>query len=265
MSERIERALRGKVAIVTGAGSRAEGIGNGRAAAILLAAEGAKVLLLDANPAWAERTREMILNDGGEAEVHVADVTKPEECQAAIAAAKARWGRVDILVNNVGIGGAKGTAIEVDLEEWNRGLLINVTSMMLMAKYAIPEMVAAGGGAIVNIASVAGLRGGNPNLLYPTSKGAVVQMTRAMAAHHAKDRIRVNCVCPGMVYTPMMYAGGMTEAMREARRQRSLLKTEGSGWDTGAAVLWLASGHARWVTGVVLPVDAGATAATITL
>ena len=265
MSERIERDLRGKVAIVTGAGSRAEGIGNGRAAAILLAAEGTRVLLLDQNPAWAERTRELILEDGGEAAVLQADVTRPEDCQAAVAAAKARWGRVDILINNVGIGGARGTAETVDLEEWNRGLLVNVTSMMLMAKYVIPEMAAVGGGAIVNIASVAGLRGGNPNLLYPTSKGAVVQMTRAMAAHHAPQKIRVNCVCPGMVYTPMMYAGGMSEAMREARRMRSLLKTEGSGWDTGAAVLWLASGHARWVTGVVLPVDAGATAATVTL
>lgn len=266
MSERIERDLYGKVAIVTGAGSRAEGIGNGRAASLLLAAEGARVLLLDANPAWAERTREMIAAEGGEARVFKADATKPEDCQAAVAAAKVAWGRVDILVNNVGIGGAKGNAVEVDLDEWNRGLLINVTSMMLMAKHAIPAMIAGGaGGAIVNIASVAGLRGGNPNLMYPTSKGAVVQMTRAMAVHHAKDRIRVNCVCPGMVYTPMMYADGMTEAMREARRNRSLLKTEGSGWDTGAAVLWLASGHARWVTGVVLPVDAGATAATLAL
>ncbi len=265
MSERIERDLAGKVAIVTGAGSRAEGIGNGRAASILLAAEGARVLLVDANRAWAERTRAMILQDGGEAEVQVGDVTKQEDCAAIVAAAKARWGRVDILVNNVGIGGAKGTAETVDLDEWNRGLLINVTSMMLMAKYAVPEMAAGGGGAIVNIASVAGLRGGNPNLLYPTSKGAVVQMTRAMAAHHARQKIRVNCVCPGMVYTPMMYANGMDEAMREARKMRSLLKTEGSGWDTGAAVLWLASGHARWVTGIVLPVDAGATAATITL
>ena len=264
MSERITRGLEKKVAIVTGAGSRAEGIGNGRAAAILLASEGARVLLVDANPAWAERTREMIAAEGGDALVHKADVTKPEECQAAVAAAKAKWGRVDILVNNVGIGGAKGNAVEVDLAEWNHGLLVNVTSMMLMAKYAIPAMIDGGeGGAIVNIASVAGLRGGNPNLMYTTSKGAVVQMTRAMAVHHAAQKIRVNCVCPGMVYTPMMYADGMSEAMREARRNRSLLKTEGSGWDIGAAVLWLASGHARWVTGVILPIDAGATAATL--
>lgn len=251
-----------KVAIVTGAGSRAEGIGNGRAASILLARAGAKVLLVDANEQWAVRTQEMIAAEGGESTVVQADVTKLEDCRRTVETAVERYGRVDILVNNVGIGGAKGTAVEVDLEEWNYGLLINVTSMMLMAKFAIPEMLKQKGGAIVNIASVAGLKGGTPNLLYPTSKGAVVNMTRAMAANHGKDGIRVNCVCPGMAYTPMMYAEGMTDEMREARRKRSILQTEGSGWDTGAAVLYLSSDDARWVTGAILPVDAGATAAT---
>lgn len=250
-----------RVAIVTGAGSRAEGIGNGRAASMLLARAGARVLLVDANESWARRTKEMIDAEGGESLVLQADVTAPEDCRRVVDTAVARYG-VDILVNNVGIGGAKGTAVEVDLAEWNRGLLVNVTSMMLMAKFAIPEMLKQRGGAIVNIASVAGLRGGTPSLLYPTSKGAVVNMTRAMAAHHGKDNIRVNCVCPGMVYTPMMYAGGMPAEMREARRKRSLLQTEGTGWDTGAAVLYLASDNARWVTGVILPVDAGTTAAT---
>ncbi|WP_338664666.1 glucose 1-dehydrogenase [Pararoseomonas sp. SCSIO 73927] len=257
---RIARDLEGKVAIVTGAGSRAEGIGNGRAAAILLAEAGVGVVLVDSERAWAERTAEMIAGEGGHSVVVEADVTRPEDCRRIVEEAVARFGGVDVLVNNVGIGGPKGTAVEVDLEAWNHGLLVNVTSMMLMAKFAVPEMVRRGGGAIVNIASVAGLRGGTPNLLYPTSKGAVVNMTRAMAVHHAREGIRVNCVCPGMLHTPMMYAGGMTEEMREARRNRSLLRTEGSGWDCGAAVLYLASGHARWVTGTILPVDAGATA-----
>lgn len=259
---RIARELEGKVAIVTGAGSQAEGIGNGRAAAILLADAGARVVLVDRNRGWAERTAEMIASEGGESLVVEADVTRLEDCRGIVEQAVSRFGGVDVLVNNVGIGGAKGTAVEADLEEWSHGLLVNVTSMMLMAKFAIPEMVRRGGGAIVNIASVAGLRGGTPNLLYPTSKGAVVNMTRAMAVHHARDGIRVNCVCPGMLHTPMVYAGGMTEEMREARRNRSLLRSEGTGWDCGAAVLYLASGHARWVTGVILPVDAGATATT---
>jgi NAD(P)-dependent dehydrogenase (short-subunit alcohol dehydrogenase family) len=259
---RITRDLEGKVAIVTGAGSQAEGIGNGRASAILLAEAGARLVLVDRNRTWAERTAEMIAAEGGEALVVEADVTRLEECRGIVEQAVARFGGVDVLVNNVGIGGAKGTAVGTDLEEWNHGLLVNVTSMMLMAKFAIPEMVKRGSGAIVNIASVAGLRGGTPNLLYPTSKGAVVNMTRAMAVHHARDGIRVNCVCPGMLYTPMVYAGGMTEELRVARRNRSLLRSEGTGWDCGAAVLYLASGHARWVTGTILPVDAGATATT---
>lgn len=259
---RITRDLEGKVAIVTGAGSQAEGIGNGRAAALLLADAGAHVVLVDRERAPAERTAEMIAEDGHEALVVMADVTREEECRRIVEAAVERFGAVDVLVNNVGIGGAKGTAVEADLAEWNHGLLVNVTSMMLMAKFAIPEMAKRGGGAIVNIASVAGLRGGTPNLLYPTSKGAVVNMTRAMAVHHARDNIRVNCVCPGMLHTPMVYAKGMTAEMREARRNRSLLRREGNGWDCGAAVLYLASGHARWVTGTILTVDAGATATT---
>jgi NAD(P)-dependent dehydrogenase (short-subunit alcohol dehydrogenase family) len=259
---RIQQDLAGRVAIVTGAGSRAEGIGNGRAASILLAEAGARLVLVDTNRDWGERTRSMIEAEGGEAIFVEADVTEPAQCEAVVHQAQAAFGRVDILVNNVGIGGAKGTAVEVDLAEWTRGLLINVTSMMLMAKYVVPAMVAAGGGAIVNIASVAGLRGGTPNLLYPTSKGAVVNMTRAMAVHHAAQHIRVNCVCPGMLYTPMMYADGMTQAVRDARMGRSLLRTEGTGWDCGAAVLYLASGYARWITGVILPVDAGTTATT---
>jgi NAD(P)-dependent dehydrogenase (short-subunit alcohol dehydrogenase family) len=259
--DEIVSGLAGRVAIVTGAGSRAEGIGNGRGAAILLAREGAKVALVDANPDWAARTQEMIAAEGGESAVIEADVTGLEDCRRIVAETLVHWGQLDVLVNNVGIGGPPGTAVEVDLEGWNHGLLVNVTSMMLMAKFAIPEMLKRRAGAIVNIASVAGLRGGHPNLLYATSKGAVVNMTRAMAAQHGKDGIRVNCVCPGMVYTPMMYAGGMAPEMREARRKRSLLQTEGTGWDVGAAVVYLASDCARWVTGAIFPVDAGATAA----
>lgn len=252
--------LKDRVAIVTGAGSRAEGIGNGRASAILLARNGARVVLVDTKTEWAERTREMIAEEGGEALVVTADVTAPEECARIVAAGVERWGRIDILVNNVGIGGPPGTATEVDVEGWTKGLAVNVTSMMLMAKYAIPEMIGTGGGSIVNIASVAGLRGGIANLLYPTSKGAVVNMTRAMAYHHGRDGIRVNCICPGMVYTPMVYAAGMSDELRQARRMRSALQTEGTGWDVAGGVLYLASDDARWVTGVILPIDAGATA-----
>jgi NAD(P)-dependent dehydrogenase (short-subunit alcohol dehydrogenase family) len=252
--------LSGRVAIVTGAGSRTSGIGNGRAAAILLARHGAKVLLIDAILEAAEETHRMIADEGETSIALQADITQPDACANAVHAAVTAWGRLDILVNNVGIGGPPGTAVEVDPAAWEQALRVNVTTMMLMAKYAIPEMRKLGSGSIVNIASVAGLLGGHPSLLYPTSKGAVINMTRAMAAHHGTEGIRVNCIAPGMVYTPMVSSRGMSPELREARRKRSLLQTEGSGWDVGHAVIYLVSDEARWVTGVILPVDAGATA-----
>jgi NAD(P)-dependent dehydrogenase (short-subunit alcohol dehydrogenase family) len=257
-----DTGLAGKVAIVTGAGSRADGIGNGRAAAIVLAREGAKVALIDAVTKNAEATKAMIDKEGGTSMVVEADVTVAKSCESAVAQIVATWGRLDVLVNNVGVGGTGGTAETLDLDDWDRDMRINVTSMMLMARYAIPQMRQQKKGAIVNIASVAGLKGGHTGLMYPTSKGAVVNMTRAMAAHHGRDGIRVNCIAPGMVYTPMVYArgNGMSEELREARRMRSLLQTEGTGWDIGNGVLYLCSDLAGWVTGVILPVDAGATA-----
>ncbi|KAH7359694.1 short-chain dehydrogenase/reductase-like protein SDR [Pyrenochaeta sp. MPI-SDFR-AT-0127] len=265
-SEPPQRGLKGKVAIVTGAGCAGEGIGNGRAISIMLADEGCNVLCLDLNLEWAQKTAEIVSSKPhrGRPIPLGSDVTKAADCEAAVQAALKEFGRVDILVNNVGIGGAPGTAVDVDMEAWAKGLEINVSSMVQMAKYCIPAMRRNEGevkGSIVNMGSVAGLKGGTPHLLYPTSKGAVVNMTRAMAAHHAPDGIRVNCICPGMLYTPMMYAGGMSEEAREARKNRSLLGTEGNGWDAACAVTFLASDHARWITGAVLPVDAGATAA----
>ncbi|KFY38641.1 hypothetical protein V494_04272 [Pseudogymnoascus sp. VKM F-4513 (FW-928)] len=260
------RSLKGKVAIVTGAGCAGEGIGNGRAISILLASDGCDVLCLDLNLDWATKTAELASSHpgGGRAIAAKADVTSAPACEEAVALALREFGRLDILVNNVGVGGAPGTAVHVDMVEWARGLEINVSSMVQMSKYAVPAMAKNEGelrGSIVNMGSVAGLKGGTPHLLYPTSKGAIVNMTRAMAAHHAADGIRVNCVCPGMLYTPMMYANGMSEEARAARKARSLLGTEGTGWDCACAVVFLASDHARWMTGVILPVDAGTTAA----
>jgi len=264
------RSLKGKVAIVTGAGCRSAGIGNGRAAAVLLAEAGASVVCIDINVEWVKMTVSMIEDEfGAGMAVEVeADVAKEADCKRAVATAIEKYGHLDILVNNVGVAGPQGTAVDVEPTEWAKGLEVNVSSMMLMAKYAIPEMEKNnpdrifGRGSIVNIASIAGLLGGTPMLLYHTSKGAVVNMTRAMAVHHGPMGIRVNCVCPGTLYTPMVYTWpGMDSDLREARRKRSLLQTEGNGWDCGAAVRFLASEEARWMTGVVLPVDAGATAA----
>ncbi|KAK3315784.1 hypothetical protein B0H66DRAFT_271035 [Apodospora peruviana] len=276
------RDLRGKVAIVTGAGSQGDDIGNGRATSILLAEDGASVICVDKQFAPAKRTVSMIDDMGanplpnvhhvprrGNAIAIEADVTSERDCKRIVEKAISSFGRLDILVNVVGIIGAKGTAVDVDVSEWAKGLEINVTSMMLMARFAIPAMMRNERsdnqpvcGSIVNIGSVAGLRGGTPHLFYPTSKGAVVNMTRAMAAHHGPDGIRVNCVCPGMLFTPMMYgAGNMSSEKREARRKRSLLGTEGNAWDCASAIRFLAGDESRWITGAILTVDAGATAA----
>ncbi|KAJ9639605.1 hypothetical protein H2204_003675 [Knufia peltigerae] len=252
----------GQVAIVTGAGSRLSGeIGNGRASAILLARQGAKVALLDRNVEWAKETKRMIDTEEGTSEVIEVDVTSEQSCKDAVAKTVDLFGAVNILVNIVGVGGAMGDATSVDLDAWDRDMRINVTSMVLMARAAIPEMRRTEkGGAIVNMSSVSGLLGGNPSLLYPTTKGAIIQLTRAMAAQHGPENIRVNCVCPGMVYTPMVRVRGMTDEMRQARINQNLLKSEGTGWDVGYAVLFLCSKEARWITGLIMPVDAGTTA-----
>ncbi|EXJ55231.1 hypothetical protein A1O7_08157 [Cladophialophora yegresii CBS 114405] len=254
----------GDVAIVAGAGSRLPGeIGNGRATAILLARQGAKVALLDINTDWAAETKRMIDSAGGTSVVIHTDVTDEESCKRAVATTVSHFQDtpIHILVNVVGVGGAMGDVTTLDLAAWDRDMRINVTSMVLMARHVIPEMRRSGrGGVIVNMSSVSGLLGGNPSLLYPTSKGAVIQMTRAMAAQHGEEGIRVNCVCPGMVYTPMVRRGGMSEEMRQARRNQNLLKTEGTAWDVGYAVLFLCSKEARWITGLIMPVDGGTTA-----
>lgn len=197
--------LDGRVALVAGAGSRSSGIGNGRAAAILLAEAGASVVCADLNLEWAETTVGMISREFGQGKAVAVktDVTKSTDCRRAVDVALEKFGRLDILVNNVGIGGPVGTAVEVDTELWAKAMDINVLGMVLMVKYAVPAMERnerheiSGRGSVVNMASIAGLVGGNPMLLYPTSKGAVVNMTRAMAAHHGSSGIRVNCVCPG--------------------------------------------------------------------
>ena len=249
--------LQDKVAIITGAGSRAEGIGNGRATAILFAREGAKLLLVDRDEGAAQATLELIRAEGNDAVIHIADVTSSEDCAGAVRAAVDRWGQLDVLHNNVGIGG-RGTVEQVSEEEWELVQRVNVTSMMLMAKYAVPAMRASGGGAITNVSSIAALR---PRGLtaYSVSKAAVATLTQALAVDHGADGIRANCIMPGPVYTPMVYSAGMSDELRERRRNASLLKIEGEGWDIGWAAVFLASDEARYVTGVILPVDGGVT------
>jgi NAD(P)-dependent dehydrogenase (short-subunit alcohol dehydrogenase family) len=250
--------LRHKVAIVTGGGAVADGIGNGRAAAILLAREGARILVVDRQIELAEATVEMIAGFSGDAIAWQADVTIESDCRQMVARAMELWGRLDVLDNNVGIG-SRGSVVDESPDRWNQVMETNVTSMFLTSKFAIPAMVESGdGGSIVNVASISALR---PRGLtaYSTSKGAVIALTRAMAVDHGPAGIRVNCVAPGPVYTPMVYARGMSEDARQQRRQAAVLETEGSGWDVGNAVCFLASARSAYITGQVLVVDGGTT------
>jgi NAD(P)-dependent dehydrogenase (short-subunit alcohol dehydrogenase family) len=249
--------LAGKVALVTGGGAAGDGIGNGRAAAILLAKAGTRVVVVDRDAGLAKRTVEMIGEVGGEGIAVQADVTRTADCAAMVQAALDRFGRLDFLDNNVGIG-SRGSVVEIGEDEWRRVMQVNVETMFLAARHAIPAMRRAGGGAIVNVSSISALR---PRGLtaYTVSKGDVIALTRAMAVDHGREGIRVNCVAPGPVYTPMVYAGGMTAAARERRRTASALQREGTGWDIGHAVRFLLSDHARYITGQTLVVDGGTT------
>lgn len=248
--------LEGKVAIVTGAGSRGDVVGNGQAAAVLFAYEGAEVLLVDSDEERVGRTLEAIESHDGRASAFIGDVTSSESCREMVRAALDRYGRLDILHNNVGIGGS-GSVVEVSEETWDSVMEVNVKSMMLTGKHAVPAMAESGGGSIINISSISAIR---PRGLtaYTVSKGGVIALTQAMAVDHAADGIRVNCILPGPVYSSMV-AGGMSDERRRTRRESSPLGVEGSPWDIGWAAVYLASDESRWVTGVVFPVDGGVT------
>ncbi len=253
-----DAGLAGKVAIVTGGGAAGDGIGNGRAAAMLLARAGAHVLVVDRDLQLAQRTVALIEAERGTAAACQTDVTDETQCRAMVASALERFGRLDFLDNNVGIA-SSGSVVEEDAATWRRLMQVNVDSMFLVSKYAIPAMLeTAGRGAIVNIASIAALRPRGMTA-YSTSKGAVIALTRAMAVDHGPSGIRVNCIAPGPMYTPMVYAEGMSDEARERRRKASVLGVEGTGWDVGYAVCFLLSDHARLITGQTLVVDGGTT------
>jgi NAD(P)-dependent dehydrogenase (short-subunit alcohol dehydrogenase family) len=249
MAGRVE----GKVALVTGGAS-----GIGRGCCEKLAAEGAFVVCTDIQDKLGEEVVAGIKKAGGQAEYVHHDVTSEDEWASVVAGVKARHGRLDFLVNNVGIG-SKGSVVEEKPDTWRRVMQVNVETMFLASKAAIPEMIrTAQGGAIVNISSISALR---PRGLttYSASKGAVIALSRAMAVDHGPDGIRVNCIAPGPVYTPMVYARGMSPEARDQRRRASVLAREGTGWDIGQAARFLLSGHARYITGQLLVVDGGAT------
>ncbi len=259
--------LEGKVALVVGAGSVAEGWSNGKATSVLFAREGAKLFAADINPAAAEDTVATIKDEGGEAVAHVADATDSYQVQAMVAACRDAFGRIDILHNNVG-GSIPGGAVEIAEADWDANIAFNLTSVYLACKYTLPIMEQQGGGAIVNVSSVAGMRFlDRPLASYQASKAGMVQFSKALGVEYAPKGIRCNCVVPGLMDTPLVRHRlvdkddpAKAEAVIARRHALSPMGHMGDAWDVAYAALYLASDEARYVTATEIVVDGGLTA-----
>jgi NAD(P)-dependent dehydrogenase (short-subunit alcohol dehydrogenase family) len=254
--------LRNRVAIVFGAGSSGPGWGNGKAAAVAYAREGARVACIDVAEAAAAETAEIIRSEGGQAIALAADVTDLASVEATTAATVERFGTIDILHNNVGVV-VHGGPTELDEETFRRSLDVNVGSVYRTAKAVLPHFIARGSGVIVNISSLAAVRWtGYPYFAYYAAKGAVNQATVGLAMQYARHGIRANAIMPGLIDTPLIYKQissqyGSVEEMVEARNRLVPLGHMGTAWDVAAAAVFLASDDARFITGVLLPVDGG--------
>jgi NAD(P)-dependent dehydrogenase (short-subunit alcohol dehydrogenase family) len=260
--------LAGKVALVAGAGSIAEGWSNGKATSVLFAREGAKVFAVDRDLLRAQDTVEAIRAEGGEAAAYAADVAVESEVAAAVAGCLARFGRIDVLFNNVGLQ-AVGGPEEVDEATWDRVMAANVKSMYLACRHVLPVMKKQGGGAIVNNSSLTGIRFVYPCLPYSVSKSAVIELTRTVAMQYAQHGIRANAVIPGLMATPRIthrLQATFGEGYREKLKERDALVPlgyMGDAWDVARAVLFLASDEARYITGTELVVDGGLAASVL--
>ena len=258
--------MKDKVAIVTGAGSSGPGWGNGKAAAVLLAREGAKVFAVDVRAQAAEETVGIIAGEGGESVSFVADVSNSDQVKALVEECKKVYGSIDVLLNNVGILTAGGPE-EISEDVWTRHLDVNVKSVFLTCKYVLPVMMQQRKGAIVNISSIASIRyTGYPSVAYNASKGALNQLTQNIAVQYAPHGIRANCVLPGLMDTPMIreplknvYGEGGLEEMIRMRNAQVPMGKMGDAWDVAYAVLFLASDEAKYITGSCLVVDGGLT------
>jgi NAD(P)-dependent dehydrogenase (short-subunit alcohol dehydrogenase family) len=264
-------SMAGKVAIVTGAGSVGPGWGNGRATATLLARQGASVFLIDINDDAVQETRSVIENEGSTCAVHRCDMMVSAEVAEMVQACLNRFKRIDVLVNNVG-GSAPGDPVTMTEEVWDRQIAFNLKTAFLGCKYVLPVMLEQGSGAIVNIASVAGMRNdflsGRSHVGYSASKAGVIQLSRSVAGTYAKKGIRVNTVVPGLMHTPLVefrlarsVGGNDAQKLIEARNAAVPMGHMGDGWDVAHAVLFLASDEARFVTATEIIVDGGSTAA----
>ncbi len=261
-------SLDGKVAIVMGCGSSGPGWGNGKATAVLFARQGATVVGTDRNSDAAEETRRTIEEEGGICHVQACDATDGAAVESFVGETVARFGRIDILVNNVGQS-EPGGPVDMSEEVWAAQFQLNATTAFLGCKHVIPIMERQGGGAIVNVSSVAALRYiGKPQVGYAAAKAALIQFTKTTAVIHAAAGVRLNCVVPGLMHTPLVsrlaekYAGGDYEDFVQRRHDQVPMGRMGDAWDVAHAALFLASDEARYVTGTEIVVDGGITAAT---
>jgi NAD(P)-dependent dehydrogenase (short-subunit alcohol dehydrogenase family) len=260
--------LKGKTAMVVGAGSIGPGWGNGKATAVTFAREGAQVFCVDRNGAAAQETVDIITGEGGKALAYTADVSRAAEVEAMVAACVKAYRRIDVLDNNVGIAEV-GSVVEVTEAEWDRVFAVNLKSAYLSMKHVIPAMIRQGGGSIINISSIASIRHvGISYVSYNASKAAMNQMTRTTAVEFASKNVRVNTILPGLMKTPMVehsaglaqsYAKGDVEAMWRARDAQVPMGHMGDAWDVANAALFLASDESKYVTGIELVVDGGIT------
>lgn len=249
--------LDNKTCIVTGAGSKEYGVGTGQATSVVFARAGANVVLVDRDAEQVARTKALIDAEGGSCAVFLGDLTDPTSADAMVAFAKDTFGSLDVLHNNLG-SLIKGPIRELSEDEWDRALTMNLRTTISASRAAM-TMMETTGGVVTTTSSVASIRP-RGSTAYSTAKGAVNALTQALAMDGAPYGIRVNCILPGPIYTPMgMYASGKDDEARERRKNASPMKREGTAWDIAYAGLYLASDEARYVTGVLLPVDGGMT------
>ncbi|MCH8291460.1 glucose 1-dehydrogenase [Candidatus Poribacteria bacterium] len=246
--------LRDKVAIITGGAS-----GIGKATALLFAKEGAKVVVADQNEAGGKETVDHIRSDGGEAIFVRADVASAEDVQSMVKAAIETYGKLVILFNNAGIAMRLPVA-DLPEEDWDRCIDINLKGVYLCSKYAIPEMIKNDGGCIINMASIYGVVGGKTRAAYVASKGGVVNLTRGMALDYASNNIRVNCICPGFVETPLVRDVVKTPEEYQALAVQHPMGRLAKPLEIAYGALYLASDESSFVTGIALPIDGGYTA-----